>query len=309
MEMEYKDDGNRRGKLLIGLGVVLALAAGGGAFLLLNQAQQEAGQTELKRVDVAVAVREIPARKPIEADDVAIRSVPLDPTNEHGIITDLQGAIGRVPAVTILTDQLVTTNLLASSSTGGQFSILGPSETVGPDSEAWRAISITVSSDRAVAGLVQPSMTVDVFVTATVNVTDPSLLEPKIGPDGEEARYYTDKSTKLVYQDVVVLARSGDMYIIRASIALAEEITHLQATGTAQFSFALRPEIDTRFVDATSLGATTNELIKRYGLPIPEIYPPIDGPISTPRPTATPAPSPTPDTTDPLASPSPSPAP
>jgi flagellar basal body-associated protein FliL len=49
MEMEYRDP-SRRGKFIVILGVVLALAAGGAAFFLINQAQQQAGQSGLKTV-------------------------------------------------------------------------------------------------------------------------------------------------------------------------------------------------------------------------------------------------------------------
>ena len=65
---------------------------------------------------------------------------------------------------------MVTTNMLASSTEGGQFSVLGPDETVGPDSPEWRAVSLTVPDDRAVGGLLQPNQIVDVFVTAQINV-------------------------------------------------------------------------------------------------------------------------------------------
>ena len=79
-----------------------------------------------------------------------------------------------MPAVTILQGQMVLTNLLASSAEGGQFSVLGPDETIGPDTPDWRAISMTVPDDRAVGGLLNGNQTVDVFVTASVNVlTDP----------------------------------------------------------------------------------------------------------------------------------------
>ncbi len=293
MEMEYRDP-SKRGRWIVLLGVVLALAAGGAAFFLINQAQQQAGQSGLQKVSVVVAARTIPARKPIEEGDVIVREIPLDPTNAQGIVSTTDKVIGRVLAVTVLQDQMVTTNLMASEATGGQFSILEPGETVGPDSEAWRAVSMTVPDDRAVGGLIQPGNTVDVFVSATINVPQDLLTA---------GRYYTDKSTKITYQNMVVLAKSGTFYIVKASIGVSEEISHLQASGNAAFSFALRPESDVRQVDASSLGETTNLLIAKYGLPVPENFPPSRGPIPTPLPTPTPGPSASPD---PNASASPS---
>lgn len=299
MEMEYKDP-SRRGRWIVVAGIVLAVVAGGAAFFLINQAQQEAGQAGLQRVTVVVALQTIPARKIIEPTDVTVREVPLDETNAQGIASTPERVVGRVPAVTILQGQMVLTNLLASSAEGGQFSVLGPDETVAPDSPEWRAISLTVPDDRAVGGLLTANQTVDVFVTASVNVLTNS--DEGIDEDG----YYTDKSTKISYQDIVILAKSGTFYVLKVPIDVAEEISHLQASGTAAFSLALRPDVDTRQVDASRLGTTTNRVIIRYGLPIPVAFPPVSGPLPTARPTpiATPAPS-----GSPSAAPSSSPAP
>jgi Flp pilus assembly protein CpaB len=296
MEMEYRDP-SKRGKFIVVLGVVLALAAGGAAFYLINQAQQQAGQSGLKTVSVVVAARAIPARKPVEPDDVTVRQIPLDATNSAAIIvTQPDQVVGRVLAVSVFQDQMITQNMLASAATGGQFSILDPGETVGPDSEAWRAVSLTVPDDRAVGGLLQPGMTVDVFTSATVNVPQDLLTE---------GRYYTDKSTKITYQNMVILARVGALYVVKATLATAEEISHLQASGNATFSLAMRPESDIRLIDAATLGETTNKLISKYGLPIPEVFPPGKGPIPTPQPTPTPAP---PASAAPGASASPAPS-
>jgi Flp pilus assembly protein CpaB len=284
MEMEYKDKSSRRGKVIIVLGLVLAVGAGAAAFFLINAAQQNAGQGPLQKVSVVVAARAIPARKPIEPGDLAIREVPLDPTNGQSVVTKTSDLIGKVLAVTVLKDQLVTTNLIASSSATTGFSILEPNETVGPSSEAWRAVSLTIPAPQAVGGLLEAGETVDVFVTATVNV--PLELQTK-------GKYYTDKSTKITYQNVLILARSGDFYIVRASIGVAEEMAHLQAGGNATFSAALRPIEDVRTVDATKLGSTTNLIITKYGLPIPETYPAGGGAFSTLPPLqASPSPSP-----------------
>jgi len=292
MEMEYKDTSGRRGKAIIVLGLVLAIAAGGAAFFLINQAQQQAGQGNLQKVSVVVAARDIPGRKPIEPDDLVVREVPLDATNGKGVVSEPDDLVGRVLAVTVLKDQLVTTNLIASAAGGGGFSILGPDETVGPDSPAWRAVSLTIPEAQAVGGLLQAGNTIDVFVTATVNVPQELL---------SDGVYYSDRSTKITYQDLVILARSGQFYVVRAAIDVAEEIAHLQAAGNVVFSAALRPEQDVRTIDASRLGATTNLIITKYGLPIPETYPAGGGPAATlspiepsPSPSAEPSPTPTP---------------
>jgi len=296
VETEYQDP-DRRSRFILVIGVILALVAGGTAFFMISQAQKQAEQAGLQKVAVVVAARTIPARKLIEASDVIVREVPVDQTNAQGIVSTPDKVIGRMPAITILAGQMVATNLLASSAEGGKFSILGPDETVGPDTEAWRAVSITVPEDRAVGGLLTPNEVVDVFVTASINVLTNS--DTGVGVKG----YYSDKSTKISYQNMIILAKSGTFYVLKAPIDVAEEISHLQASGAAAFSLALRPDIDTRQVDTSSLGTTTNQMIIRYGLPIPVVFPPAAGAIPTP--VATPVQS------SPSASPgaSPSPAP
>jgi Flp pilus assembly protein CpaB len=299
VEMEYKDP-SRRGRYIVIIGVILAVVAGAAAFYLISTAQEQAGQAGLQRVSVVVALQTIPARKIIEGTDVEVREVPLDPTNALGIVSTPDKVIGRVSSVTVLAGQMVTTNLLASTTEGGQFSVLQPDETVSPDSPVWRAISMTVPDDRAVGGLLTANQTVDVFVTASINVLS--------GPDGEIGKegYYTDKSTKIGYQNMLILAKAGQFYILKAPIDVAEEISHLQAIGGSSFSLALRPDADTRQVDASGLGTTTNKVIIRYGLPIPVTYPPFQGPLPTPSPTPIATPGPTP-TVAPDTSPSPSP--
>jgi Flp pilus assembly protein CpaB len=289
MEMEYQDN-KRRGKFVIIVGVVLAVVAGATSFYLINQAQQHAGQGELTRVPVVVAIRAIPARTAITVADVEVRELPLDPANVNGTFSKTTDVVGRLPAVTILQGQLITTNMLASTVQGGAFSILQPEETVSPDSEAWRAISITVPPDLAVGGMLREGEFVDVFVTALVSAP----ASPAVGT------YVTDRSTKIIYQELMILAREGDFYIIRAPVAVAEEILHMQVSGSTTFSMALRPEVDRRGVDATKLGTTTNRIIEKYGLPIPESlhYGLLGGaPQSTVAPFPSPAPSPTPAAT------------
>ena len=275
MELEYNDD-RRKGRFVMLAGVILAVVAGGAAFYTINQAQQKASETGATKVKVVVAVAAIPARVAVKPGDVTTREVPLDDTNANGIITDPNQVVGRIAAVTILQGQLVTTNMLASATEGVAFSILGPDESFGPNTAPWRAVSITVPDDLAVGGMLTVGQSVDVFVTTVVSV-----------PNDTSGRYMSDRSTKVTYQDVAILARKDAFYIIRAPVDVAEEIAHLQATGAATFSLALRPLEDQRQVDASALGETTTKIIEKYGLPIPENI----VPGFTPRPTATPGPS------------------
>lgn len=296
MDQEFEHPG-RRSRFIVVVGVMLAVIAAAAAYLAIAQAQQKIAESDTQKVSVVVAAHTIPARKIIEDTDVVVRQVPADSTTSNATVSTPDKVIGRMPAVSILEGQLVTTNLLASSNEGGVFSILRPEETVSPDSPAWRAVSITVPDDRAVGGLIVPNETVDVFVTAGINVIG---ADPTLASKG----YYSDKSTKISYQDVTVLAKTGTFYVLRAPIDVAEEILHLQASGGAVFSMALRPDVDTRQVDTAELGATTNQIIIRYGLPIPVLFPPANGPVPTPAPT----PIPTPDSAaaSPDASPGPS---
>jgi Flp pilus assembly protein CpaB len=283
MEMEYKDT-NRRGKFVIILGVVLAIVAGGAAFYLIQQAQQTAGQGEATLVDVVIAAQNIPARTPIQPGAVEVKKVPLDEETQFGIVTDPTQLTGKVLAISVAKGQPIYSNMLASSVGQTGFSILGPDETVAPDSEAWRAISITIPDERAVAGLLTPGQTIDIFMTATIPV--PADAKP-VG------LYYADMATKITYQDVVILGRAGTQYIIKASLAVAEEINHLLATGVVQFSAALRPDQDVRYVDVRNLGASTNRILQKYGLPFPVVFPAPSATIPPQPPLQTPTPPPT----------------
>jgi Flp pilus assembly protein CpaB len=293
MEMEYKDS-SRRGKMIIALGVILALIAGATSFFLLNQASQTASQGPEQKATVVVAAKDIPARTPVLAEDVTVREVPLDATTQQGVLTKVDDVVGKVLAVPVLTGQPIYATMIASSTAGSGFSILGPTETIGPDSENWRAVSITIPDERAVGGLLQPGETIDIIMTALIKVPDAYA----------SAGFYADQSTKVTYQNVVILAKQGTQYIIRCSLAVAEEIDQLEASTGAVFSAALRPDQDVRYVDVTNLGATTNRILQKYGLPWPVIYPGSSGQIPHQPPLMTPTPPPTPGPATPAPSPS-----
>jgi len=297
MEMEYKDP-SKKGRWIVLLGVVLAVVAGASAFYLLNNAQQQAGSSGLKTVEGYVAAQPILARKPIVAEDLLLRKdIPLDGTNAN-VISDERQLIGRLLAVDVAQGQLLTSNLLTSGTVGLGFAILKPDETVAPDSEAWRAVSITVEDTRAVGGVLGPNMSVDVFMTASITVPEvPPVVstDPAATPRPAVSRldgFESGRATKITYQGMRILARAGTSYVLKVPLVVAEEISHMQAEGSVQFSLALRPDQDLRILDVSAFGATTNRILQRYGLPVPEPWPTLGGPAPSvpPIPALTPPP-------------------
>ena len=98
MEMEYQPRG-RRGRVLMVLGVVLAIGAGAGVLFVLSQAQSQSTADNTPKVAVVVAAVPIPARKTIEASDVAVHEVDADTVAGSEGLTDPTQVIGRVAAV------------------------------------------------------------------------------------------------------------------------------------------------------------------------------------------------------------------
>lgn len=281
MELEYRSP-RRRGRVIVLLGVILAAAAGTGAFVVVSSAQQQANEAKTPRVAVVVAARAIPARKTIDLADIAVHEIPIDGVPTGGALNDPASAVGHIAAISILPGQALTANMFAASTGNGTIAVLSPDETLTPNSPAWRAVAINVPDDRALGGLLSAGQNVDVFVTVPVSV--PAEIS------GNE-KYVADRSTKVTYQDVPILAKNNTYYIIRVTQQVAEEVSHLQASGAASFSLALRPDIDTRVTNTSGLGETTNLLIQRYGMPVPEAYPNGTSKVNNPAP-GTPAPLP-----------------
>jgi Flp pilus assembly protein CpaB len=288
-----------RSRKLVVAGFLLALCAGVGSYVLLVRAQQSVATTTVPHISVVVAAKSIPARTSITPDDLAVRDVVADGTNAQGTFQSADEVVGRISSVAILQGQMVTSNLFAFSAAAGGIAILSPGESVTPDSPIWRASSLSVPDERAVGGQITAGAHVDIFVTTNISIS------PQLTAAGQ---LYSDKSTKIVYQDIPVLSKVGNLYVIKVTEQIAEEIAHLQASGGASFSLALRPDIDTRTVDGSKFGATTNIVIERYGLPAPQVYPqpgqavnvgpavvpptpiptPVQALVATPAPSATP---------------------
>lgn len=264
VELEYSSQNSRRSKIYIGVGIVVALLVAATVYIAL----QASGLTEGAQVEmrtVVVAVNDIASRQPIAEADVTTREVAADPTNAKAF-ESVDQAVGRVTGVGISAGELVTPTLLASTTEGMTYSILEPGEEFDPAGPDLRAISMTVSASNAVAGTLVPGQNVDLLVTMPLN--------PLAGQAGQPAdpaapvEFLAGPSTKVTLQSLWILARDGDVYILRTDLATSEKITELTAAG-GTFTMVLRPDQDDRVAETE--GSTIDRLVEEYGFPVPRI--------------------------------------
>jgi len=266
MELEVTDRGRRR-RLLMIIGVIMAILAGSTAFFLGNQQSADAEPAAMRQV--LVASQTIPARTIIESGHLVMRKVPDDPSLALAI-TDPALVLGLVTAVTIYADQPITPNLIATTAAGQEFSILGPTETIGPGSPVWRAVSIMIPREKAVGGMLQAGQRVDLIATVPINIK----VEDENGNmvDGTTLDgFYTDQSTKVSLMDIEILSKNpdGDIYILKLDLHAVEQLASLQ--GAADFTMALRPQGDNRIIDRAGYGQYLNRVIETYLFPLPRI--------------------------------------
>ena len=320
MEMEFKDTGRRRRMVMIVLGVVLAAAAGYGAFTLATNGSKAAKPVPMETV--LVATRDIAARAAVSVDDVTVRQVPVDEALSQ-TYREANMVVGRITAVPVYPDQQITPNLFATESANTDFSILEADEAVTATSPFWRAVSVRIPADRAVGGTLTNGQRVDLIVS----------IDFQIYAFDEEGNYQVIEtasgeglkggiSTKLSFQDLEILKSDAEeeLYVLKVDLHQAEQIAHIIQEGPDSMALVLRPETDTRVANTLEYGETTDSLISRYMFRVPRLADlsellgiPITptAPSGSPTPSGSPAPSASPDgptagaSTPPDASPAP----
>jgi Flp pilus assembly protein CpaB len=306
MEMEFKDNKGRR-RLAMVLGLVLAIAAGGAAFMM-GSGKQSASAEPANTLNVVVAAVPIPAHTVVDASYLTMREVPKDASNENAI-TDPKIVLGLTTAVDVLKGQVLARNFFTTGSANEAFAIISPTETIGPDTPEWRAVSVDVQDLNAVGGLLQPGQRVDLVASMLINVVDPNA-----GGDGSNKVVkpgpVAGLSAKITVTDAQVLAHTPGttQYVLRVDAHQGEEIAFLQNQNPyfRGFALMLRAPGDSRVLPRDGYGVTGDRMLLKYGFPLEQAilgdrYPqPSPEPVildATPAPAGSPAPevSPAPD--------------
>ena len=143
------------------LGIVLALLVIA-AFVLV--AINASNGTSGPQQTVVVATKDLPPRIPIDAGSLELKTIPTA-GYPSSLFTKLDDVKGMIPLVTIVTDEAISSNLVAK-----------PGQTLGAQSEflpipsGYVGLTIPTSEQQGVAGYIQPGDYISVIATVTSGI-------------------------------------------------------------------------------------------------------------------------------------------
>lgn len=266
-----EDRSKRRARLLLIVGVILAVVAFG-ATLMIAQGGRTAAPQQVPLRPVLVAARDIPPKTQITAADLRAIQINTAAAPVTAIAPDQQATVvGKVAVNTIQAGDFITVAKLGTAQ-GATFTVFPPELEIPAGGEipantpSYRAMSLTIPDQFAVGGAVQPGDLVDLMYVLPFDPAKFLVRQTGVTPGSAEERI-ADTAAKIVLERVPIIARLAAVYTIRTDAATAEQIAYLQATG-AQLQLLLRAPIDSR--PGGTQGATFGPVYERFQFPIPE---------------------------------------
>lgn len=262
-------DPKRRARIILILGVLLAMGAGTITFFYAQGAQTAAPPPEEAKVDVLVAARELPARTALTAADIKVARLAVDAAPPAGL-KDPKDVIGKVLVTNVATNEPLLATKFAA--TERAFTVFPPGEKVEPGSPNYRVMTITVPDNFAVGGILVAGDSVDImyvfsFDPATKLLLPQGATAPAGGAAGSQQRITQDTVAKIILGPMQILSKTATVYTIRVDATLAERIAYIQAAG-GQLQMLLRAPTDDRVVQ--TVGATFSSVYTQFKFPLPE---------------------------------------
>lgn len=259
-----QDGSKRRARLILIVGILLAVLAGAGTFFYASSASSQTAPV-IPTTAVLVASREIPAKTTLTAADLKVQEYNVD-AKPAAALTKPEEAIGKVTVGTISVGEPILPTKFSDPKNPSFVVIpanfIGADGAPAPNSPNFRAMSITVPDANAVGGAVQPGDIVDILFALN--------FDPAKFIDKPKTTQTADFSAKIILEKVVILARQTSIYTIRVDAATAERIGYLQASG-GQLSFLLRAPKDERA--SGTAGTTFGGVLDAFKLKVPEKVP------------------------------------
>jgi pilus assembly protein CpaB len=197
----------RRGRILILLGLILAIGTAAAVYIIIQTMETEPEPVELE--NVVVAIQPIAEQEPVEGR-IEIRPMPQTAIPD-GALTSLEGTAGMLAAGPIPQGAIIHPDLLISPVEVMQKGELG--KLVEPGSVA---IAFPIDELSSVSYGIQPGDHVDVLMTFFfIDLDQETQLEEPLcaplcpAPEGQQEAQLTDQlprlATQLTLQDIEVL--------------------------------------------------------------------------------------------------------
>ncbi|HAL61104.1 MAG TPA: Flp pilus assembly protein CpaB [Chloroflexi bacterium] len=188
---------SRRGRLLIFLGLILAVMTTGVTYYILQQGAGPAPEVEIRTKPVLVALQPIKERADIPVEAVGTKEWPEDsvPASAFSNPADVMGKAAMVPILEgqiIRSDMLIDKERVVEEGSFAAFAI--------PEGKV--AFAVPIDNIHSVAGAIQAGDFVDVLVTITFQVQRRTGV---VTEEGEEIETVQALTTQLALQDVEVL--------------------------------------------------------------------------------------------------------
>ncbi len=290
-------DPKRRARLILIVGVLLALLTFGATFVVVQGAQGAAAPAAPPTVNVIVAARDLPARTAITAADLKVAKMEQAYVPPKAV-KDPKEVIGKILIQPVYVGEPIITETFAPTSRA--FTVFPPGVAVEPGSPAYRIMTISVPDNNAVGGILVPGDNVDIMYvfqfdpcaklqigngttpgtqcstgTQTTTGGTTGTTSSQGSSTTPQSPITSDTVAKIILGPVQILARNAAVYTIRVDAALAERLAYIQAAG-GSLQLLLRAPTDDRAVNTT--GATFSSVYTQFKFPIPERVKPLPTP-------------------------------
>jgi pilus assembly protein CpaB len=255
-----EDRSRRRARLVLIVGFLIAVLAGLATFVLSSGSKTEA-PPPVETTPVLVASHDIPPRTALTEADLKVLQYPKD-IAPVAALQDSKLVVGKIVQVPVSAGEPILSTKFAPAG-AATFTVFPPNaqpvagQPIAPGTPDYRAISITVADPNAAGGAVAVGDIVDILFTLQ--------FDPTKFLTGTDTNRMADFSSKIVLQNINILARTASVYTIRTDAQTAEKIAYLGAAG-GQMQMLLRAAQDQR--QALTAGATFGDIYK-FGIKIP----------------------------------------
>lgn len=268
-----------RGRLLLVIGILLALGSGCLVFFLMSRQAQQPGQLPIPTRKVVVAVQDLPAGTPIVPDAVTLMEKPVNEVPADAL-SSLEKTRGKLAAVDIYRGDIITEEMLTTKEKILQEK---PIYMIPPGKVAF---TIRVDELSSVAYSIQPGDYVDILVGIDFVELDRETQCQKPCPEGFTGEQIPRHVTQLTIQNAQVLnvgLRTAPTEVITPTgetqpvvaynyitLLVSQQdalvIKYLREIG-AIIDLALRNPDDQGVVSTEAV--TLEYILRRFNIPIP----------------------------------------